>query len=819
MNSLRKIPLVAAAVAAIVTLALAGCSEGGESLPTARATLGAAGGTLTGPDGVQLVVPPGALNQDTTLTITRLSAPAQPLPEGYTATTAMYEFTPHGQVFAAPVTLRMPVRAPAQADHVDVFMANPGEPWASTAATVAAGVAEWQRSSLSFGVGATCLVTSGQDPYRCTWAELAVPVVATPSSAMVTLPVQAANVHAIRAEAQLRFTLSFSAARDCANPSVRIVRAGRSTPLLDQPVSLTPSTTNALRSVGTTVFDTALGYADNGVVTLSFNFVCTRPGGQRQAASTFHQFQVSAPQPPAGVAPEVQTQPIDQTVTAPDSATFSASATGTPAPTWQWERSSDGGANWVAITGATGASYTTPPTSLADDGLRLRAVATNATGRAITQAVRLTVRPGVTAPAPFLGSWPTPTQVAALTANVGGLLREMQLACSRTGSCMAVWARISSNSLLDDGIYAARFTSAGGWGAPLQLSGDRGRQPALGVDDEGNAVVVWNARDGANIPQAYVRRYAPSTGWDNVAQLSPPGPDRAELDMAVAMSSNGHVTVVYTRRLTAEGSSSLWAARPSGGSWASVRVPGAGSAFGSLQGFADRLGRVTLVWQGVNNTVLAASAAADGSWTTAVDLSGTRQSNRSPRGGIDVDGQAFVVWQEAAGTPALHLRRRPAGAAWEPAQVQSFPAGSIVDEVQLAAGPAGEAAIVHLLDAGNVVLRGYTAAGGWAATATTVAAGNVLDGDLPRISFDTGGNTTVMWRGNANGAFALYARSFAPGLGWLPLLSATPAPLATIEQTYRENVLVPVGDGRAAMLFLRTNPDFFDELLGAVQTP
>ena len=62
-------------------LAVAGCG-GSDDAPAAEAppaaapaeasaVIGAAGGTLNGPDGVQLVVPPGALTQDTTLRIAR----------------------------------------------------------------------------------------------------------------------------------------------------------------------------------------------------------------------------------------------------------------------------------------------------------------------------------------------------------------------------------------------------------------------------------------------------------------------------------------------------------------------------------------------------------------------------------------------------------------------------------------------------------------------------------------------------------------------------------------------------------------------------
>jgi len=92
------------------------------------AVIGPQGGTVSGPDGVQVVIPPGALTQPTTIGIARSSAGAPtPLPTDNPPAGAIYEFTPHDLVFNAPVTLRMPV--PANAAGSEVFMASPGGDW------------------------------------------------------------------------------------------------------------------------------------------------------------------------------------------------------------------------------------------------------------------------------------------------------------------------------------------------------------------------------------------------------------------------------------------------------------------------------------------------------------------------------------------------------------------------------------------------------------------------------------------------------------------------------------------------------------------
>jgi hypothetical protein len=90
--------------------------------------------------------------------------------------------------------------------------------------------------------------------------------------------------------------------------------------------------------------------------------------------------------------PAITTQPANQTVTAGQTATFIAAATGSPAPTVQWQVSTDGGATFSIILGATSTtlSFTT---ALSQNGNQYRAVFTNSAGTATTTAATLTVNP------------------------------------------------------------------------------------------------------------------------------------------------------------------------------------------------------------------------------------------------------------------------------------------------------------------------------------------------------------------------------------------------------------------------------------------
>ncbi len=91
-----------------------------------------------------------------------------------------------------------------------------------------------------------------------------------------------------------------------------------------------------------------------------------------------------------GSAPSITGNPSDHTVTAGQTASFTASANGYPAATVQWQISTDGGTTFSNIDGAT--STTLSFTSVAaENGDKYQAVFTNNVGTAITSAVTLTV--------------------------------------------------------------------------------------------------------------------------------------------------------------------------------------------------------------------------------------------------------------------------------------------------------------------------------------------------------------------------------------------------------------------------------------------
>ncbi len=85
------------------------------------------------------------------------------------------------------------------------------------------------------------------------------------------------------------------------------------------------------------------------------------------------------------LAPLIITQPVNQTVTAGQTATFSVTATGTGPLTYQWY------VNGVAISGATSSSYTTPATTPSQTGSVFTVVVSNSVGSVTSMGATLTV--------------------------------------------------------------------------------------------------------------------------------------------------------------------------------------------------------------------------------------------------------------------------------------------------------------------------------------------------------------------------------------------------------------------------------------------
>jgi subtilase family serine protease len=121
----------------------------------------------------------------------------------------------------------------------------------------------------------------------------------------------------------------------------------------------------------------------------------------------------TSPSPPPGPTPTlpvITSNPTSQTVPAGQTVTFTAAASGNPTPTVQWEVSTNNGATWSAISGATSTTLTLAGVTTSMNGDEYEAIFTNSAGSVATTAATLTVTSPPAPPPPS----PSPPPTAGL---------------------------------------------------------------------------------------------------------------------------------------------------------------------------------------------------------------------------------------------------------------------------------------------------------------------------------------------------------------------------------------------------------------------
>ena len=157
--------------------------------------------------------------------------------------------------------------------------------------------------------------------------------------------------------------------------------------------SLNPSGTDTVQwQVSTDGGTTFTNIAGATSTTYSFTTTSGETGDEYQAVFTNSagSFTSNAATLTIAVAPSVTSQPASEIADDGGTASFTATASGVPAPTVQWQVSTDGGTTFADIAGATSSTYSFTPTT-AESGYEYQAVFTNMAGTVTSNPATLTV--------------------------------------------------------------------------------------------------------------------------------------------------------------------------------------------------------------------------------------------------------------------------------------------------------------------------------------------------------------------------------------------------------------------------------------------
>ncbi len=167
--------------------------------------------------------------------------------------------------------------------------------------------------------------------------------------------------------------------------------------------------------------------------------------------------------------PDITAQPSDISVCSESDASFTVAATGTGL-SYQWELSTDGGATWNPIGGATAATYTITSTTVSQNGYRYRCVVSGTCApEATSNAAVLTVNSSVTVTGNPSNSTICEGTGTSFTAAASGTGLNYQWQISTDGG--TTWADVS-NSAVYSGAGTSTLTLAN---VPPSLNGNRYR--------------------------------------------------------------------------------------------------------------------------------------------------------------------------------------------------------------------------------------------------------------------------------------------------------------------------------------------------------
>jgi hypothetical protein len=334
---------------------------------------------------------------------------------------------------------------------------------------------------------------------------------------------------------------------------------------------------------------------------------------------------------PATSAPVFTLQPTSKTVTVGASVTFTAAASGLPAPTYQWRKN---GAN---ISGATAASYTIASVVAGDAGT-YTVLATNSAGSATSNGAVLTVNPATSAPVFTLQPisrnveiGDSVTFVAAASGTPTPTYQWKKNGRSISGATSASYT-IASVATGNAGTYAVVATNSAGSatsnGAVLTVTTSAPKftvQPASWTVTTGASVMFTAAASGSPTPTYQWRK--------NGKKIS--GATRATYTIAQVTNSNAATySVVATNSVGSATSSN-----------AQLKIVSATSIVGvdfNLDGRADLLWQNTTsgersIW--LMNGTAQSSVVSLGAVGTDWSIAGIGDFNN--------DGNPDILWQNA----------------------------------------------------------------------------------------------------------------------------------------------------------------------------
>lgn len=320
--------------------------------------------------------------------------------------------------------------------------------------------------------------------------------------------------------------------------------------------------------------------------------------------------------------------------------------------------------------------------------------------------------------------------------------------------------------------YNWSFTTAdGAWGSAVLIEDDTGnaRDPQIAFDANGNALAVWSQTESSGNNNIWANRFD-GIDWgmaaiidDNISASS------NATEPQIIMDNNGNALAVWQQ--SDGGISNIWTNRFNGTSWGTAVMieTDNGSAFVPKIA-VDSNGNALAVWQQFDGSVtnIWANRFDGTSWNTAEKIETTDTGNAfDPQIAFDSSGRARAVWSQNNGSVDDIWSNRFSGTNWGSAgKVETIDTGD-ASNPQIAFDANDNALVVWNQNDGirdNIWFNRFNSNGSLG-TAEQIETENLGDAFDPSIAVDNNGNALAVWIQNDGVRYNIWANRFSD-LSW-----------------------------------------------------
>lgn len=348
----------------------------------------------------------------------------------------------------------------------------------------------------------------------------------------------------------------------------------------------------------------------------------------------------------------------------------------------------------------------------------------------------------------------------------------VHIAADNQGNAIVVWSKRDGNKI---NLWSNRYVSGSGWEGDVRIRNSNGsNHPRIAFDGSGNATLVWYESDDIRY-NVWGARYEPNTGWTGAHKLDSEDLGNAR-DPEVAVNDDGQAVVVWQQFDGANWN--IWGKiyTPGQGWFSAVKIESLSGQSLRPKVAIDSSGYGIAVWEhsgdaSAGHTIFASRFDPGQGWGVAKAIESDTAQTRNSVVAMDSEGNAAVVWaqQDSDGEYDLWTNRYEIDSGWGTAELLEDRANKleVIAEFKLAFDAQGNAIATWIQANGSrnsINARRYIKGSGWGDTDLVESSTGEIQADSAQghrsLAIDPQGRATAVWSQSNSGHVAIWANRF-----------------------------------------------------------